>query len=295
MLERAVGMDPSYAPAWSALGVRYYYDSRYSNGGPKVFQRSNAALERALTLDPNHEVAAATLITNRTEDGEMAKAYSDAIEMVRRHPQSAQSYFALAYVLRYAGMAQEAARECDTAISLDRGDYQLRSCALTYEQLGQTDRALEFLQLDSGSDWTNRNTPFLLLRAGKTKEALDSVKSHPELAGDIGNPQVMPACLDHASHPEWNRLAQKVEARLSVDPDGENQYFFGSFLAFCGEKDMGVRLIKSAIEKRYCSVTALQLDPFLVKLRGTPEFAQLVSTANQCQNRFRAETKQVSH
>jgi hypothetical protein len=42
-------------------------------------------------------------------------------------------------------------------------------------------------------------------------------------------------------------------------------------------------------------VTALQLDPFLVKLRGTPEFAQLVSTANQCQNRFRAETKQVSH
>jgi hypothetical protein len=81
-----------------------------------------------------------------------------------------------------------------------------------------------------------------------------------------------------------------VEATVSVDPDGENQYFFGSFLAFCGEKDMGVRLMKSAIEKRYCSVTPLQMDPFLVKLRGTPEFGQLVSAANQCQNRFRRET-----
>ena len=33
MLERAVGMDPSYAPAWGYLGVRYHYDGAYSNGG----------------------------------------------------------------------------------------------------------------------------------------------------------------------------------------------------------------------------------------------------------------------
>jgi hypothetical protein len=27
MLERSVGMDTSYAPAWEALGTRYYYDT----------------------------------------------------------------------------------------------------------------------------------------------------------------------------------------------------------------------------------------------------------------------------
>ncbi len=42
MLERAVGMDPSYAPAWDALGNRYYYDGAYSNGGEAMRQRSNA-------------------------------------------------------------------------------------------------------------------------------------------------------------------------------------------------------------------------------------------------------------
>ena len=47
MLERAVGMDPSYATAWAALGLRYYYDATYSNGGELIFQRSNSALERA--------------------------------------------------------------------------------------------------------------------------------------------------------------------------------------------------------------------------------------------------------
>ena len=47
MLERSVGMDDSYAPAWEALGLRYYYDTTYSNGGEEMIQRSNAALERA--------------------------------------------------------------------------------------------------------------------------------------------------------------------------------------------------------------------------------------------------------
>jgi hypothetical protein len=41
MLERAVGLDPSYGPAWEALGRRYYFDSHYSNGGEAMFQRSN--------------------------------------------------------------------------------------------------------------------------------------------------------------------------------------------------------------------------------------------------------------
>ena len=43
MLEHAVGLDPSYAPAWEALGLRYYYDATYSGGGEEMFQRSNSA------------------------------------------------------------------------------------------------------------------------------------------------------------------------------------------------------------------------------------------------------------
>src|SRR5215469_2085199 len=52
MLERAVGMESTYAPAWQALGIRYYYDSQYSSGGKEAFQKSNADYERALSLDP---------------------------------------------------------------------------------------------------------------------------------------------------------------------------------------------------------------------------------------------------
>jgi hypothetical protein len=47
-----VGEDRSYAPAWEALGQRYYFDSLYGGGGESMFQRSNAAYEQALALDP---------------------------------------------------------------------------------------------------------------------------------------------------------------------------------------------------------------------------------------------------
>ncbi len=40
--------DPNYAPAWEELGLRSYYDADYSNGGEKMFQRSNQASERAV-------------------------------------------------------------------------------------------------------------------------------------------------------------------------------------------------------------------------------------------------------
>ncbi|HVH88729.1 MAG TPA: hypothetical protein VM912_18570, partial [Terriglobales bacterium] len=65
MLERAVGRDPSYAPAWAALGLRYYYDAQYGGGGEAAFQRSSLADERALVLDPNLLSAAGSLITER--------------------------------------------------------------------------------------------------------------------------------------------------------------------------------------------------------------------------------------
>jgi len=66
-------------------------------------------------------------------------------------------------------------------------------------------------------------------------------------------------------------------------------------MAFCGEEDAALRLLKSVIEAKYCAYTALQKDPLLAPLRVTPEFTQLLSAAKQCQDNFFAGRTQVSH
>ena len=67
MLERAVKLDPDYPPAWLALGRRYYVESRYGGVDASMMARYNAALERALSLDPNYVAAGAGLIVSRVE------------------------------------------------------------------------------------------------------------------------------------------------------------------------------------------------------------------------------------
>ena len=86
MLERAVGMDPSYAPAWEALGRRYYFDAIYSGGGEEGYKRSNAAYERALALEPDRVSAAGFLAQNHVEQGLLQQAYGEVRDLVERRP-----------------------------------------------------------------------------------------------------------------------------------------------------------------------------------------------------------------
>jgi TolB-like protein len=84
VLEHVVQIDPTYAPAWEALGLRYYIDSECGDGGEAMFKRSNSAYQRALDFDPNLPFAASQLITNRTERGEVTDSYAQAAALVKR-------------------------------------------------------------------------------------------------------------------------------------------------------------------------------------------------------------------
>src|SRR5262249_31448394 len=152
MLERAVGLDSTYAPAWAALALRYYIDS-YAGGSEAMMKRSDAAAERALALDPNLIAAGAQLARNRVERGQLAKAYQNADDLVRRRPDNAEAHFTLAYVLRYAGLLEESASQCDTARSIDPTNFRWRSCSLVFFQRGDYQRAMDYLNLDFGSEY----------------------------------------------------------------------------------------------------------------------------------------------
>lgn len=295
MLERAVGLDPTYAPAWASLGRRYYLDSQYGDGGEAMFQKSNMALDRALALDPNLNIAIAQQVANRTERGELVRAYQQAVAFVQRQPRSARAHHVLSYVLRYGGVLDESAHECETAMSLDPGEYVLRACFTTFSQMGNPQRAMDFLQTDAGSDWVRRNAVRVLLREGKLAEARQALeKLSYNNADDVGT---MKPCVDRVSSgqpvsPELQRSMQAREPEFEANPDPENRYFYAADLSFCGAKDPAVRLLKSAIAGNYCAYDALQKDPLLAPLRSMPEYQELLSAAKQCRDKFLAERNQ---
>jgi eukaryotic-like serine/threonine-protein kinase len=281
VLEHVVGEDPGYAPAWEALGLRYYYDSYYGGGGEQMFQRSNAAFERAVSLDPNRMAAASHLITNRVERGELGRAYDAATDLVRRRPQSADAHFALSYVLRYAGMQEQATQECTTARTLDPGNFDFRSCAWAFLELGKTDKAMDFVHLDAGSEWAAWVTPYVYLAAGNVAQARESVKNvakSPAYHRDL-----LAACTAAQRPPDMDRIVREAEASAMTEPDPEAWYHVGALMAYCGQKDAALRLLKAAVQQNYCAYSALLEDPLLKDLRKDTTFNQVLTAGSECQ------------
>ena len=279
MLQRAVVLDPIYAPAWMALGRRYYVELHFANGDGLAKERWVSATERAHSLDPNYIPAASALVVLRVEQGQLAEAYKLAQEMLRRRPDSATAHFSASYVLRYAGMMPEASKECDNARWIDPHDFTWRSCALVFMALGKYGNATDFAALDSGTDWNNGITIDILLRQVRLNEA-EKV--------DLPNiPQwntyrMLQACARKAPRKEIAAMAAAV--RASDDP--ELDYLAASHLAYCGMTEAAITLLSHAVDHNYCSVTWLENDPMLNNLRNEPRFAGLLSQAKACRQRF---------
>ena len=284
MLERAVALDPNYAPAWEALGRRYYFDAIYAGGGTAQYERSNAAYMKVLKLEPGRVSTLGFLTTNEVEMGRLDKAYRDARDLVARRPDNAIAHYSLAYVLRYAGKLDEAQRECDAAAAIDPGNFNWRSCAFAFFEAGKTAFAKQYLKKDEGSEWSNAVMVSVLMREGRMKEAREAAEKMTT------NPtwmrELLQACLNKEPKEAVDLLAEQARDRLLSEQDSELKYYQGAVLAQCGEKKIAYAFLGKAVEEKYCAYQALQADPLLAGVQGESEFREIVQSAGECQKKF---------
>jgi eukaryotic-like serine/threonine-protein kinase len=287
MLERSVGLDPAFAPAWSALGKRYYFEEEYGVGATGAMSRTMPALRRALALDPNLEDAAQQIASLDTDAGKLAQAYQEAKKMVENRPQSGFAHFTLSYVLRYAGLTKETAQECETAVRLDPGNYQFRSCSAVFLTTGQFDKARDFLKLDAGSEWSTNVEINILLREGKTSEAVEQLRKTPE--SSFFHTRALQACYETPQPPGSQQILEQFEKEIFAYRDPEPKFTQAGLYNPCLGNRFTARLMKSAIEGGYCAYDGLQLDPILAAFRKAPEYPAVLAQAKECQSRFLAE------
>jgi tetratricopeptide (TPR) repeat protein len=245
-----------------------------------MFQRSNAAYERAISLDPNRVMAASSLITNRVERGDLGRAYHAATDLVRRCPRSADAHFALAYVIRYAGFLDQSTQECNTARQLDPGNFEFGSCAWTLLEMGDSDRAMDFVHLDAGSEWAEWVTPYIYLTEGNLAEAHNAAKNMGK--GSAYHRELMEACTASPRPPNLAKIVHDNESSVMLEPDPEAWYHVGVLMAACGQSEPAMRLLKAAVQQSYCAYGALLDDPLLKDLHKRTEFHELLAAASGC-------------
>ena len=63
-------------------------------------------------------------------------------------------------------------------------------------------------------------------------------------------------------------------------------YFTAEMVAFVGEPELALRLMRRSVEMNLCPYPAIDTDPAFAGIRDRPEFRQIRQTAIQCQQRF---------
>ena len=281
LLEKAVELDPGYAPAWSQLAWRYALSYAYGGGGRRDQELAIESAQTALELDPDLMAASRQLVLLHAESSRIRDAYDVARAAVDRTPESAEAHFALSYVYRYAGLLVDAAEECEAAWTGSSTNPQFRSCAVVFNRLGEFERARDFANLDEGSTYQLTQDGFAAFYSGDYARAAE-LWSRPET--QQLRDRIL-QCGPTASPEQRARIVATLRQGMSI-LDPESQYNFARWLTYCGEHDLAIEFLRVAINKNYCAVSVFENERLFEPLRDHPEFKTLHGEAIACRERF---------
>ncbi|MEH6585234.1 MAG: tetratricopeptide repeat protein [Halioglobus sp.] len=249
-LERAVAIDPEYAPAWALLSEVYALRGGSSGSGwEEGVAASRKALERALELDT--EIAGAWV-----SQGQLKSYYEWDWEGARKDlerartlaPNNSGVYVAQARLARHEGRLEDSVALCDQAIALDpinQDAHSDRARALYY--LGRLEEAEAGFQALMTLNPLHHNAFGFLRRIDAARGNLDRALER-----------------DTTFIPFWSdfnwlvlgyryQRTQECEAKLAAFVDAnadEGAFQIAEIYAFAGEADIAFEWLELSVKQR---------------------------------------------
>jgi eukaryotic-like serine/threonine-protein kinase len=284
----ATRRDPQYAQAWAGMADAYLGLGVPTFGAltPQEARRlGNEAGLRALAIDPNLAEVHATI-------GYILYAYdwnwTAAEESFRRsiaiNPQYATAHHWYADYLTAMGRSDEAQAEIRAAVELEPLSVLLqRDVAWHYFFQGRYDAAVQQLQQTLKADPHHVASRSLLgralLEAGRNAEGTAELQRvAPELPGAASR-----AFLAYADAAGGRRAGAEARLReLENAKDGEytSPYYIALVYARLGRPSEALDWLERGAEQHDTTMTTLNVDPRLARLRGEPRFRELVRRMN---------------
>jgi tetratricopeptide (TPR) repeat protein len=150
LLERAVELDPNFAPAYAFLALAHMHDyvNQWSAALSRSLERAHELAQRAVALDDSlpyaHFASGIIYLWMRRHD----EAIGEAERAISLDPNFANGHIGLGFILNYAGRAEEALACIDQGIALDpyHPDIYLHFQAQAHFQLGRYEEAIGILK-----------------------------------------------------------------------------------------------------------------------------------------------------
>lgn len=275
-LYEAVTRDaPDFAPAWARLGRCHRVIAKFAAddaASAESFVRAEAALSRALALDPDLSLAHNLYAQLDVDMGRPEPAMQRLVSRIAATPHSPDLFAGLVHVLRFCGLldlslaAHRRARQLDPTMPTSvhhtwwmKGEYE-RALDETFGDIGYLP-GLALASLGRHDDavaalrWRERGLP-----DGRARDYLVSLR----------------ACLE-GRHDE----SREALAGLRRAIDAEARYYVARTYVPLGERDLALHDLEAAVEGGFLCHETFTRDPWLRDLHGDPRFERLVARARK--------------
>ncbi len=289
MLERAVGMSPDLAPAWTALAARYYSSRNELGRASESAEKARSAAERAVALDRSELGTAVELGRILVETGNAEETARRAAALVAEQPSNFSARFSLAYACRFGGLLDRALREFRLAeqtggggVAHEVGTIYLQKHLYTDalrvldEQNEVAPRARSLFM--SALAWTLIGNP-----AGARDVVGELAKMDPNSIYTLMG-QVLLGQLEGRTMSPLLGWLKDIET-----PNGEVHCWLAQVHAFAGDEAGAAVRLRSAITSGYFNYPYFTTDPLLAKVRATKEAATLLEAARLRHDQFARE------
>ena len=282
--ERAISIDPTFAPAHAALASVYGTLGAWEFGvlpPAEALAKAKAAAKRALELDP--QLAAGHTAVGYTSlhfDWNPDKACREFDQAIALNPVWVDAHHWHSHALCAAGRFDESLKSCRQIVQLDPVNplmhahvawhhYMARDYA---EALAQAEKVI---RMEPNFHWGHFFAGWALERLGRGNEAVTTLK---EAARCSSNNPVMLAGLGHALAATQDRRGALVVVRDLERLRGDKGLFayeIGVIHASLDDMDEAFRWLSRAVEERSGWIAYLPRDPRLDALHSDPRFGRL--------------------
>ena len=273
LYEAALREDPRYAPAWARLGRCHRVIAKFGGSDTTAldaFSRAEAALTRALTLDPDLSLAHSLYAQLEVDLGRPEQAMLRLVSRLGSQPHAPDLFAGLVHVLRYCGLldlsiaAHRCARALDATVPTSvhhtwwmKGDHE--------QALGETFGDIGYM-------------PGLALASlGRDREAIAALRWRERETTDT---RVRCYLVSLRALLEGRRDESLAALhRLRVPVDAEARYYVARTYAALGELDLAMDELTQVVEGGFLCHETFGHDPWLTALHADARFASLVAQA----------------
>ncbi len=278
LYEQCLELDPDFAPAWAQLGRCRRVIAKFMDASRESAASSEAALRRALELDPRLSLAHKYYAALEADTGKARAGLVRLLGEAARHGNDPELFAGLVHACRYCGLFEQSIAAHEEARRLDPN--VPTSIEGTILMTGDVERLLATQRPPgtAGSDSVLKVIGLGL--AGRREEALRSLDEHRK-AAQLSTFQAYAGTLEAWLRRQPADMIASVKQldALTIMDDPEAIFQIGWLVCDAGEHQRGLADMRRAVEQGYTVAPTLASSPAFDPVRSDPAFRELLALA----------------